>query len=87
MVTADFWRAVCDRPAATALQGLPREEIAMVESAWHDMFDQERKVGMSGYIKVPERQVQKFESMSGMNGVFIRCIARHRSQDDGPPPS
>eukprot|EP00969_Alexandrium_andersonii_P011118 483034-Alexandrium_andersonii.AAC.1 len=41
---------------------------------------------MSGFLKVPEAQAPKFEALSGVGGIFVRCVARHRPASEGPPP-
>eukprot|EP00969_Alexandrium_andersonii_P325388 14377972-Alexandrium_andersonii.AAC.1 len=63
---------MCERPVATALQFLPRDEILVVESEWHDVMESRRKTAMSGYIRVAESSVAHFEGLSGVGGVFVR---------------
>eukprot|EP00969_Alexandrium_andersonii_P240396 10612758-Alexandrium_andersonii.AAC.1 len=71
---------------ATVMQTLPRDDVALAEREWNTVLDGKRVVGMSGFLKVPEAQVPKFEALSGVGGIFVRCIARHRSPNEGPPP-
>eukprot|EP00969_Alexandrium_andersonii_P058088 2559175-Alexandrium_andersonii.AAC.1 len=36
---------------------------------------------------VPDSQVAVFEAPSGTAGIFVPCVARHRSEQGGPPPT
>eukprot|EP00969_Alexandrium_andersonii_P334050 14761804-Alexandrium_andersonii.AAC.1 len=70
-----------------ALVGLPRDEIIVAEDAWTNIQEKNRTIGMYSFIKVPEERVAAFERLSGQNGVFLRCIQRHRGPvEQAPPP-
>eukprot|EP00969_Alexandrium_andersonii_P224983 9936605-Alexandrium_andersonii.AAC.1 len=42
---------------------------------------------MDGYIKVPEDKICMFEQLSGVSGIFCRCIARRRPANADTPPA
>eukprot|EP00969_Alexandrium_andersonii_P330779 14620042-Alexandrium_andersonii.AAC.1 len=73
---------------ATAMQVLPKDEVAVAESAWHEAQEgtagARRTLAMNGYMKVPEDKVAQFEELSGVSGIFCRCIARCRSATREP---
>eukprot|EP00969_Alexandrium_andersonii_P334609 14787411-Alexandrium_andersonii.AAC.1 len=66
LVRPDFWKDMCERPVATALQFLPRDEILVVESEWHDVVESGKKMAMSGHIRVAESSGPHFEGLSGV---------------------
>eukprot|EP00969_Alexandrium_andersonii_P166105 7339507-Alexandrium_andersonii.AAC.1 len=49
------------------------------------MFEASKQVAMTGFIKVPASQVSTVEALSGAEGVFVRCVARHREVTEGAP--
>eukprot|EP00969_Alexandrium_andersonii_P344441 15225346-Alexandrium_andersonii.AAC.1 len=73
------------------MQVLPKDEVAIAESAWHEVQEgsgnARRTIAMNGYIKVPEDKIDAFEQLSGVSGIFCRCIARHRPTSADPPPA
>eukprot|EP00969_Alexandrium_andersonii_P214953 9492715-Alexandrium_andersonii.AAC.1 len=76
---------------ATATQSLPRDEVAVAGSAWHEVQEgchgARRTIAVNGYVKVPEDKVAVFEELSGLAGTLCRCIARHRPTTNDPPPA
>eukprot|EP00969_Alexandrium_andersonii_P336389 14869297-Alexandrium_andersonii.AAC.1 len=75
-----------ERPMATAMQHLPKEDVVAAEPRWQEMQEKGRGMGLTGYLKIPEGLVSKFERLSGTGGFFVRCIARHRPVQTGAPP-
>eukprot|EP00969_Alexandrium_andersonii_P000858 37773-Alexandrium_andersonii.AAC.1 len=73
-----------ERPMATVMANLPREDVVVIEQNWHETHEHGRVVSMSGFLTIPEELVPRFEKLSGVAGVFARCIARHRSTQEGP---
>eukprot|EP00969_Alexandrium_andersonii_P290207 12826866-Alexandrium_andersonii.AAC.1 len=63
---------------ATATQHLPKEDVVMAETDWHELQDNGKTVALTGYVKIPKSMVGKFENLSGEGGVFALCIDRHR---------
>eukprot|EP00969_Alexandrium_andersonii_P276832 12236547-Alexandrium_andersonii.AAC.1 len=76
---------------ASVMQVLPKDEVAIAESAWREVEEgaggARRTVAMNGYIQVPEGKIAMFEELSGTSGIFCRCIARHRPATADPPPA
>eukprot|EP00969_Alexandrium_andersonii_P169366 7487092-Alexandrium_andersonii.AAC.1 len=76
-----------ERPAAFALASLPRELIVVVEDEWKDRIEHGHTIALGGFIKVPQDQVPRFERLSGQGGIFLRCIKRHRVNNEEAPPT
>eukprot|EP00969_Alexandrium_andersonii_P279010 12331292-Alexandrium_andersonii.AAC.1 len=36
LLSLSEWRSMCERPMASVMQVLPKDEVAMAESAWHE---------------------------------------------------
>eukprot|EP00969_Alexandrium_andersonii_P316415 13978311-Alexandrium_andersonii.AAC.1 len=49
LVSLEHWRAFCDRPMATAMQVLPKENVVVAESAWHEKEEKGRTIAVSGF--------------------------------------
>eukprot|EP00969_Alexandrium_andersonii_P193141 8530547-Alexandrium_andersonii.AAC.1 len=60
-----------ERPMATAMANLPREDVVVVEQNWHGTHERGGVVSMSGFLEIPEELVPKFEKLSGVGGVFV----------------
>eukprot|EP00969_Alexandrium_andersonii_P029434 1284843-Alexandrium_andersonii.AAC.1 len=78
-------RQMVERPTATATQRLPKEDVVVAEPRWQEIQEQGKVIGLTGYLKLPESLVAKFERLSGAGGVFVRCIARRRPVQTGAP--
>eukprot|EP00969_Alexandrium_andersonii_P161677 7145698-Alexandrium_andersonii.AAC.1 len=59
---------------ASVVQVLPKDEVAIAESAWHEVQEgaggARRTIAMNGYINVPEDKLAMFEELSGTSGIF-----------------
>eukprot|EP00969_Alexandrium_andersonii_P096275 4251008-Alexandrium_andersonii.AAC.1 len=71
LMKIDQWKDACDRPMAVAMAVLPQDSVVHAENDWNERREGNKVVALSGYVKVPETEVARFEALSGTAGIFV----------------